>query len=63
MKPEHYGTPEVVSASTGTAKISFRWRPLLGAAQCLCHLKDHFDLDGDAKGQGLHSHCRACMPA
>jgi len=63
MKPACCGAPEVVNKSIGAAKIPFLWRPLLGAGQCLCHLKDHFDLDGDAKGQGLHPHCRACMPA
>jgi hypothetical protein len=25
-------------------------RPLPGAGRCLCHLEDHFDFDGDAKG-------------
>ena len=60
-KPGRYGALEVVNKSIGAATIPFPWRLLLG--QYLCHLKDHFDLDGDAKGQGLHPHCRACMPA
>jgi hypothetical protein len=49
-EPASRGEFAPLNKSTGAAKRPSEWRFLPGAGEGLFYLKDHFDLDGDAKG-------------